>query len=101
MEFQQFINFLKKRESYDFYMKILKDCPVHKDINTINELERLFNEEQSYPYVQMVIVSRVISFYHVQLLKGYDSYLRFNQLYHDWCDYYNTLTYGKWNYSNS
>lgn len=38
---------------------------------------------------------------HVRYLKGYDSYIKINQLYHDWCNYANTLTCDKWNYNNS
>lgn len=84
MEYQQFINFLKKEKEYDFFMQILNEYPRNSFYNKEN-LKALYEDNL---YIRDIFIFIVVSLLDISVHYGNEVRDRITDLHLKWYDYY-------------
>lgn len=84
MEYQQFINFLKKEKEYDFFLKIVNEHPRNSFCNKQN-LKELYEDNL---FIRDIFIFTVISLFNINEHCEYVVKGRLVNLHLKWYNYY-------------
>lgn len=84
MEYQQFINFLKKEKEYDFFIQILSEHPRNSFCKKQN-LKGLYENE---PFIRDIFIFTVVSLFDINEHCGNVVRDRVVDLHLKWYNYY-------------
>lgn len=84
MEYQQFINFLKKEKEYDFFLKIVNEHPRKTFCEGLNMKELYEND----PFIRDIFILTVVSLFDISVHYGNEIRDRTTDLHLKWYNYY-------------
>lgn len=84
MEYQQFINFLKKEKEYDFFIQIFSEYPRNSFCKNQN-LKELYEDN---PFIRDIFIFTVVSLFDISVHYGNEVRDRITDLHLKWYEYY-------------
>lgn len=85
MEYQQFINFLKKEGEYDFFM-MLVDKHLHESFRKGLSIKELY--ENDNPFIRDIFICTILEISEINEHYGITTLERVCNLHLKWYDYY-------------